>query len=253
MPADGGTAPVNSTLELTPEQMRAYGYRVVDQIVRHLATLGAQPVGHKATPAQALALHSGPAPEQAGDFFELLEQVEREVLRNTLHVNHPRFFAYVPGPGNFVGALADALASAYNVFAGTWISGSGAIALERETIGWIRGWCGFPETAGGLFVSGGTMANLTALAVARRFKLGEDMRDAMVYYSDQAHSSIEKALRVLGFPARQCRKLASGARLPFTGRRTAKRRGRRSRGGQASLLRGGERGHHQHRSRGPAG
>ena len=54
MPADGGTAPINSTLELTPEQMRAYGYRVVDQIVRHLATLGAQPVGHKATPAQAL-------------------------------------------------------------------------------------------------------------------------------------------------------------------------------------------------------
>ncbi len=200
---------MNPTLEFSPEQMREYGYRVIDQIVRHLSALGEQSVGAKANPTEILARYHNPPPEEGADFPALLEQIEIEVLQNTLHVNHPRFFAYVPGPGNFIGAMADALVSGYNVFAGTWIGGSGAAAIELETIDWMRSLCGFPETAGGLFVSGGTMANLTALAVARHAKLGEDMQDAMVYFSDQTHSSVEKDLRVLGFPRRQLRKLPS--------------------------------------------
>ncbi len=207
---------MNSRLDLSPEQMREYGYRVVDRIVEHLSTLPGQRVGSKADPAEILERFNQPPPEGAGDFPALLDQLEREVLQKTMHVNHPRFFAYVPGPGNFIGALADALASGYNIFAGTWISGSGPTAIELQTIGWLRDFCGFPPSTGGLFVSGGTMANLTALAVARHARLGEDMREAVVYCSDQMHSSNEKAIRVLGFAARQLRKLTSDSqfRLP---------------------------------------
>lgn len=208
---------MNSRLELSAEQMREYGYRVVDQIVQHLATLPDQRVGTKADPAEILTRYSGPAPEAGSDFAALLQELESHVLQNTMHVNHPRFFAYVPGPSNFVGAMAEALSSAYNVFAGTWISGSGPAAIELETVGWLRDWCGFPAGSGGLFVSGGTMANLSALAVARHVRLGEDMRGAVVYCSDQMHSSNEKALRVLGFGRSQLRKLASDDdfRLPL--------------------------------------
>jgi len=64
----------------------------------------------------------------------VLEQLECDILQNTMHVNHPRFFAYVPGPSNFVSVMADALISGYNVFAGTWISGSGPAAVELVVI-----------------------------------------------------------------------------------------------------------------------
>ena len=87
------------------------------------------------------------------------------------HVDHPRFFAFVPSPGNFVGAMADALAAGMNPFVGTWLAGSGPAEIELITVDWLREMCGLPETAGGLFVSGGSMANLTALAVARDTRL----------------------------------------------------------------------------------
>lgn len=202
-------------LEMTPDQMREAGYRVVDAIVEHLATLSGQRVGTKADPARAVDWE-GAAPEHPSEFGAVLDRVVRDVLPNTMHVNHPRFFAYVPGPGNFVGALADALAAGYNVFAGTWISGSGPELVERQVVNWLRGWCGFPDSAGGLFVSGGSLANLTALAAARVARLGSRFDDGVVYLSDQAHSSLEKGLRILGFAPERIVTLESDAdfRMP---------------------------------------
>jgi glutamate/tyrosine decarboxylase-like PLP-dependent enzyme len=102
------------------------------------------------------------------------------------------------------------------VFAGTWISGSGPAAVELAVIEWLRTACGVPDGAGGLFVSGGTMANLTALVVARHVMLDDHLDRATVYFSDQAHSSLEKALRVIGLPSENARKIACDAyyRLP---------------------------------------
>jgi glutamate/tyrosine decarboxylase-like PLP-dependent enzyme len=208
---------MNPELEFPPERMREIGYRVVDRIVDHLATLRDQPVGAKGDPATLLGALAEPAPEQGMEFEAVLEQLERDILPNSMHVNHPRFLSYVPGPGNFVGAMADALISGYNIFAGTWISGSGPAAVELATIEWLREICGMPQSTGGLFVSGGTMANLTALAVARHVKLGERPDGATVYFSDQAHSSLEKALRVIGVTGANSRKIPSDPeyRLPM--------------------------------------
>jgi aromatic-L-amino-acid/L-tryptophan decarboxylase len=207
---------MNPQLDFSPERMREIGYRVIDRIVEHLATLSNQPVGAKADPAQLRPALMEPIPENGMEFEAVLDQVEREVLRHTMHVNHPRFFAYVPGPSNYVAAMADAIIAGYNVFAGTWVSGSGPAAVELAAIDWLREICGMPSTTGGLFVSGGTMANLTALAVARHAKLGESADRATVYFSDQAHSSLEKALRVIGIAGENIRKLPSDAdfRLP---------------------------------------
>lgn len=208
---------MNPELEFSRERMREIGYRVVDRLVEHLATLPTQRVGTKGDPAELLNAFREPVPEHGMEFEAVLAQVESEVFANTMHVNHPRFFAYVPGPGNFVGAMADALISGYNIFAGTWISGSGPAAVELTVLEWLRAICGLPESAGGIFVSGGTMANLTALAVARHVKVHGRLEDATVYHSDQAHSSLEKALRAVGLPAENLRKLPSdaGFRLPI--------------------------------------
>ena len=208
---------MNPELEFSPERMREIGYRVIDRLVEHLTTLSTQPVGAKADPSTLIPAFSQPPPEEGTDFETVLAQLEQQVFRHTMHVNHPRFLAYVPGPSNFVSAMADALASGYNVFAGTWISGSGPAAVELAVVDWLRQACGFPSGAGGLFVSGGTMANLTALAVARHVTLEDRLDGATVYFSDQAHSSLEKALFLLGISPANFRRLPSDGdfRLPL--------------------------------------
>lgn len=198
---------MDSRIELSREEMRALGYRVIDILVEHFATLHDQPVGAKAVPHEIYAALTEPPPEQGSPFEPLLEQLQRDVFPSTMHVNHPRFFAFVPGPGNYAGVMAEALAAGFNVFTGTWLGGSAAEAVETVTIDWLRQLCGFTETCRGLFVSGGTIANLTALTVARHVTLDDRFEEAVVYMSDQAHSSLEKALRVLGFRPDQIRRL----------------------------------------------
>jgi aromatic-L-amino-acid/L-tryptophan decarboxylase len=203
--------------------MRRLGYRVVDILVQHFAGMREGPVGAKGAPEELMARLSAPPSETPTDPHELLAHLEKEVFPNNLHVDHPRFFAFVPGPGNFVSTMADALAAGFNVFNGTWLGGSAAAAIELTVIDWFRGFCGFPETAGGLFVSGGSAANLTALHAARCAKLGERIQGATIYFSDQTHYSVERALRVVGFSREQFRKIPSddGFRLPLESLRQA--------------------------------
>src|SRR5262245_43391619 len=200
-------------LSLSRDEMREVGYRVVDMIVEHHATLRDQRVStmrsrEELDAALAAGMPAGPTPPS-----EVLGAVQRDILSAISHVDHPRFFAFVPGPGSFVGAMADALASGFNVFAGHWLAASGPGAVELQTIDLLRRACGFPEGAGGLFVSGGSMANLSALATARAVKLGGPDPKAVIYLSDQAHSSVAKGLRVLGFATSQVRAVAVDEKL----------------------------------------
>src|SRR5437879_1502895 len=206
-----------SRIALSREEMRKFGYQVVDLLADHFANLPNEPCGAKADPMLMISLFDQDPPENGRDPNEILTQLKRDVLPNNLHVDHPRFFAFVPGPGNFVSTMADALAAGFNVFNGTWLGGSAAAAIELTVIDWFRGFCGFPGTAGGLFVSGGSVANLTALHAARRAKLGDALQGATVYFSDQTHYSVERALRVIGFSPEQFRETTSDDhfRLPL--------------------------------------
>ena len=159
--------PDPDSLTLSPEEMRALGYRVVDILVEHFETLPQKPVTRKADRASMEARLREDLPEGGTDPLVVLDQVERDVFQHIMHLDHPRFFAFVPSPGNFVGVMADALAAGFNIFAGTWLEASGPAQIELVTIDWLRAACGLPDSAGGLFVSGGSLANITALAVAR--------------------------------------------------------------------------------------
>jgi len=196
-------------LELSREEMRALGYQVVDAIVEHLEKLPGEPVGRLGQREALEALLREPPPEQGTNAAPLVRFLEEHVFASILHVDHPRFFAFVPSPSNFVGVMADALASGFNGFAGSWFSGSALAQVELVTVDWLRQLCGLPDRAGGLFVSGGSMANLTCLAVARHVRLDDRMAGAVVYFSDQTHSSVERALRVLGFQSEQFARLPS--------------------------------------------
>lgn len=197
----------NQQLQFSPDEMRRFGYRVIDQIVEYYQSVADKTVMNLSPRTELEARLREPMPEQPTDFNSLLNQLQRDVWSNMGNVLHPRFFAFIPSPSNFVSVMADALAAGFNPFAGNWLEGSGPAQIELVTIDWLRQMCGMPETAGGLFVSGGSMANLTALVAARYNRLDNCTENAVVYFSDQTHSSIEKALRILAFAPEQVRKL----------------------------------------------
>lgn len=196
-------------LQLSAKEMRDLGYRVVDLLVEHFDHLRGEPTTRVSSRAEMESHLREPLPVEGSDPEAVIDRVIDEVFANMMHIPHPRFFAYVPSPSNFISVLADALVSGYNPFAGTWIEASGPAQIELVTIDWLRQLIGMPETTGGIFTSGGSMANLTGLAVARQTKLGDDFSRGTIYFSDQTHSSVERGLKVLGFQEGQFRRLPS--------------------------------------------
>jgi len=192
-------------LELPPESLRAFGYRIVDMLVAHQEGLANKPVTGHASRSALMELLDQSLPDGPSDPLAVLEELEQGVLRHSMHVNHPRFFAFIPGPGNMVSALGDALASGFNVIVSLWLEAAGPTAIEETITQWLASVCGLPKTGGGILVSGGSVANLTGLAVARHVMLDDKLDDAVVYCSDQSHASLQKALRLLGFRSEQIR------------------------------------------------
>ncbi|MDF1662041.1 MAG: aminotransferase class V-fold PLP-dependent enzyme [Planctomycetota bacterium] len=195
-------------LELAPEEMRSLGYKAIDAIVEHYQSLRDQPAVKTFSRSETKKLDldfrkEGRSPD------EVLAQVIEEIFDGSARLNHPRFFAFIPSPGNYISVIADLLVSGFNVFAGTWLASSGPSEVELRVLDWFRKLCDFPEETRGLFVSGGSVANMTALAAARFDKLGEDQSRGVIYSSDQTHSSIDRAVRMLGFRRDQLRKIAS--------------------------------------------
>jgi aromatic-L-amino-acid decarboxylase len=204
-------------LELEPEQMRQMGYRVVDMLVDYWQQLPHQPIGSRPPREVLEPLLAEPIPTTPQPFDQVLQEFQQKVLPHIVHVDHPRYFAFVPAPITMWGALADALTAGMNIFVGTWMVGAGATQVERVVVDWLRQLLGMPESAGGLFVSGGSMANLVALTAARQHQLGADFSHGTVYFSDQTHSCVERALRILGFRQEQMRILPADEqfRLPL--------------------------------------
>jgi aromatic-L-amino-acid/L-tryptophan decarboxylase len=194
-------------LTLPPEQMRRLGYQVVDLIVDSLVGLRDRPPARRASPDELAGVLNEAIPRSGSDPERVLRKAVDDVLLPAMRVDHPRFLAYVPLPSNYIGMLADALVSGFGVFAGTWQAASGAAAAELATVRWLSELFGLPDTSGGLFVDGGSSANMYGLIVARRAMLDDQQADAVIYASDQTHSWIGRTLRVLGFQPPQLRLL----------------------------------------------
>jgi aromatic-L-amino-acid decarboxylase len=196
----------NDPLGLGPEEMRSLGYRTVDMLVDWLTDAEALPL-RRADPAEMQSRLGGPPPAGGAPFDDVLANVAENVLPFGSRVFHPGFFAFIPGSGTWPGALGDFVASAANVYAGSWMESAGVSQLEVEVLRWFADWIGFPETAGGILVSGGSAANTTALACAREKLAGAMAPDLVAYLPDQAHSSLARAARILGFGPAQVRVL----------------------------------------------
>jgi aromatic-L-amino-acid decarboxylase len=189
--------------------MRAAGYRTVDALVDWLGDTS-QPAIRRTTPAELSQRLSGPPPATAEPFDDVLAGLFRDVIPFASRSAHPRFFAFVPFAGTWPGALGDFVASACNLYTGSWMESAGPTQLELEVLQWFKDWVGYPPEAAGSLVTGGSAANLTALACAREARVGAMRDDLVVYVSDQAHSSIARGARILGFRPDQVRVLPVG-------------------------------------------
>src|SRR3954451_13415687 len=199
-------------LQMTADEMRRAGYSAVDMLVRHLTDAEAPPL-RRATASDMQSLLGGAAPEHPTPFADILEELERDVLPYRARGDHPGFFTFISYCGTWPGALGDLIASAANVYASTWLESPGPSQVELEVLGWFKEWIGYPQSASGILVSGGSAANMTALACARESLVGPMSDDLVAYVPDQAHSSVARAARILGFRLSQVRVLPVGEGL----------------------------------------
>ena len=194
-------------LDPSPERMRELGYAVVDWLVDQAALLDDAPVANLASLDVLAAEVEQPLPREPIPLAETLEFVDNRILPRMTRTNHPRFHAYVPGPGSYYGSLGVFIAAALNPFAGSSLGGASFAAVELLTLRWVAEAIGYPVDAEGIFTSGGSMANLGALAAARATL--PDPSTAVVYVSDQGHTSMDKAANVLGFRRDQVVRIAA--------------------------------------------
>ncbi len=200
-------------LALDAEAMRQMGYAVVDLLIRRMEALESGPVLRTATRSEMEARLSEPAPTVGRPFAELLGRLDRDVLPFVGHFDHPRFFGYIPGAGTWPAALGDLIAAATNIDSGSWRESAGPSQLELTVLDWFGDWIGYPPEAAGVLVSGGSAANLTAIACAREAVVGAMSPRLVAYLGDQTHSSVARAARHLGFRPDQVRVLPSDERF----------------------------------------
>jgi glutamate/tyrosine decarboxylase-like PLP-dependent enzyme len=193
-------------LGLPPDEMRRLGYWVVDQVVDHFEGGGEEPVISTGTPEGLTAALGGPAPEEPGDALAAMQALVDTALTHMQHGDHPRYFARVPGPASYAGVLGDWLATGFNALATSWAGGSGPATVELTVLEWLRELLGLDAGTEGVLLSGGSMANITALAAARH-----TCGPGVVYVTDQTHASITRGLASLRFAAQDVRVLETGA------------------------------------------
>jgi glutamate/tyrosine decarboxylase-like PLP-dependent enzyme len=193
-------------LAVDAETMRRLGYQTVDWLVERAARRRDEPVLVEGSPEAMAALVPNEAPAAGESLDEMLPRLA-DVLHHRSRIDHPRYLAYIPGESTWPGALGDLVASTYNIDVGNWQESAGPTQLELTVLRWFADWIGYPATASGVLVSGGSAANLTALACAREAAAGAMRDDLVAYVSAQGHSSLARAARSLGFRPQQVRVL----------------------------------------------
>ena len=207
------------TFDLSPEQLRRIGALATEAVAAHREELLSHAVFGKIG-ARAPDFDE-PLPEEGAPFETVLAQVRERILPYPMGNSHPRFYGFINATADPVGIMADYLAAAMNP--NCWGGDHAAIHVEARVLRWLAEMLGYPDSAEGILVSGGSMANFTALAAARRAKTpgnvredglaGPDRPRLTVYASDQTHSCVDKAVDLLGIGTNQLRKIPTDDRF----------------------------------------
>src|SRR6266536_1871222 len=184
-------------LDPSADEIRDWGNSVIQLMSDYLGNLRDRGVYRHMFSRRIRDRLEATLPTKGTDFDALLRVFREDIIPFSRQNAHPRMFGYVQSPGTPIAAFADLLASTLNANLTVWRSAPAPVEVERLTIDWIRQILGFNAEAGGLFVSGGSMANLAALAAARRTKDCSSGR-LRIYASSETHFSVAKAAALLG-------------------------------------------------------
>jgi aromatic-L-amino-acid/L-tryptophan decarboxylase len=197
------------------DELRALGHRMLDDMLDHLAAIREEPAWQPVAPAAAAAIDE-PLPHSPTSAEEVYRSFREHILPYTNGNRHPRAWGWVRGTGTPLAMLADMLASGINAH---MAGGNQAPALvEEQCLRWLAQLMGLPPETSGLLTSGGSMANLIGLAVARHAKAGFDVRQEglqspghprlLVYASTETHSWAQKAVELCGLGSDSYRRIA---------------------------------------------
>ena len=212
-------SPITDSADLDPADwpgFRAGAHVALDLMLDHLQTIREQPVWRPTPPSVRAALRA-PLPEQPQGLAAVVDQFDRLIRPYATGNLHPRFMGWVHGGGTPVGMVAEMLAGGLNANLGG--RDHAPILVERQVIGWMAALFGLPQTAGGLLVTGTSIANLIGVLIARRAALGPTSRASglggtrlVAYTSAAAHGCLPRAMDYAGLGSDALR------RVPVDGR-----------------------------------
>jgi aromatic-L-amino-acid decarboxylase len=169
-----------------------------DWVEGYRRRVGELPVAAQVEPGAIRARLPESAPEQGEPFEAMLRDLEDVILPGITHWNHPRFFAWFANTGSEPGILAELLIASLNVNNMTWLASPAATELEVTVLDWLAQLLGLPREWHGHIEDTASTATLAALAAARTLKPG-----GVVYASEHANFSVEKAARLVGLEFRK--------------------------------------------------
>jgi len=196
------------------EAMRKLGHRMIDDMLNYLETVRDRPVWQH-VPDQVKAHFTSAVPQQPQPPEEVYEEFVEKVLPYPMGNIHPRFWGWILGTGTVMGAFAELLAASMNTNTG---GGDNHIAnhVEKQVIEWVKEMLRYPQSASGVLTSGCSAANIIGLTVARNAKASFDLRrrglqaapkNMVLYASQDVHSSIQKAVELIGLGRDALRRL----------------------------------------------
>jgi glutamate/tyrosine decarboxylase-like PLP-dependent enzyme len=202
-------------LSWNAERAGAHGDFAVSIWKELLGTIAKLPVARRWKDIGVKEALSLAIPDEPLSDAELFAKVRDLFFKYSMYPGHPRFMAFITGPGTVPGAVADFLAAQINQNVGGWRLSPGASEIEAHVTRWFAQRFGLPETAGGLMVSGGAMANFVGLKAARDAKCGWNVREAgvtagaplAIYASEQVHDVSFRAADMLGLGTRAVRRI----------------------------------------------
>ena len=196
------------------EEFRTLAHHVVDWMADYLRDVRHYPVVSRIEPGALIDALPKKAPETPEPLDKILADFERQIVPAVTHWNHPRFHAYFSVSASGPGILAEMLTAALNVNGMLWKSCPAATELEQVTLDWLRQWMGLPQEDNwfGIIYDTASISTMHAIAAAREradpaTRIEGGSKDLTVYFSEQAHSSVEKGAISLGIGQLNTRKI----------------------------------------------
>ncbi|MSV87722.1 MAG: aminotransferase class V-fold PLP-dependent enzyme, partial [Actinobacteria bacterium] len=182
--------------EFTPE-VEAMAHEIMEYSLVRLRT--DPPLDHPKSPEELFALAGNTITAEGLGGHQTLELFKDVLATACISTDHPRYLAFIPSAPSEYSNLFDLVVGASALYAGSWLEGAGAVFAENQALRWISDLAGLPESAGGVFVQGGTIGNLSALVAARAHarELWPEVTRWVVAASAEAHSSIKSAAEIM--------------------------------------------------------